>query len=406
MSEGVVIVGAGAGGDAAAIGLRKLGYEGRITLVGNEGHPPYERPHLSKQFLRRDIPDEKVFLRPHGEYERQGIDLRLESWVTGADREKRRVTLTSDEQLPFEQLVLATGASPRRLAGVPEANNVFTLRSLDDAVALREAIDGAERVVMVGAGFIGAEIAASARKLDKNVVMIEAAEVPLERVLGVDLGRHYAGIHRDHGVDVRTGTTVNSWIAEDDHVLAANLSDGTRIETDVVVIAVGVAPNLELAESLELELIQGGIATDETLQAAGGIFAVGDIAAHRHPVYAEHIRVEHWQVAQRQGSAVAAAIVNGAAPYTELPWFWSDQYDLNLQMVGHALHHDKLITRGAIDENKFSAFFVEGEAVQAVLSVNDGKTGRLSRPLIAKHVTVSASALADPISDLRALAET
>lgn len=404
MSDAVVIVGAGAGGDAAAMGLRKQGYEGRIVLIGVEPDQPYERPYLSKQYLRHEIPDEKVFLRPQGEYERSNIELLSTTRVVSGDRSRRTITLESGDQISFEHLILATGAKPRELPGAPRASNTFMLRSLADALSLRKAIDEADRLLIIGAGFIGAEVAASARKMDKQVTMVEAQAVPLERVLGSELGRYYARVHRNRGVDLRTGTTVDAWHTEGDRITAATLSDGSRCDVDVVVMAIGVSPNLEVAHGLSLGMAAGGVETDETLQAAPGIFAIGDISAHLHPVYARHIRVEHWQVAQHQGTAVAASIAGAPTPYTELPWFWSDQYDLNLQFVGESSEADATVLRGNVDDEKFSAFFMKNGVVQAVMSVNDGRTGRLSRLLISRHIPVSASTLADTGLDLRTLA--
>jgi 3-phenylpropionate/trans-cinnamate dioxygenase ferredoxin reductase component len=405
MPNRAVIVGAGAGGDAAAMGLRKQGFEGEVVLLGEEEHRPYERPYLSKQFLRGEIPDEKAFLRPEGEYDSQGIDYRAGARVVRADRASRELSLDSGERIGFDHLVLATGSTPRRLAGVPDASNVFTLRSLNDARVLRQGIAASGRVLLVGAGFIGAEIAASARQMGKDVLMVEVAAVPLERVLGADIGRVYARIHRDHGVDLRTETAVDEWIVEGDRVAAVILSDGRREEVDVAVIAIGVTPNLELAEQLGLDIGPEGLMTDESLRAGPEIYAVGDIAAHLHQVYGRRLRVEHWQVAQRQGTAVAAAIAGDDTPYTQLPWFWSDQYDVNLQYLGHAYQFDQTVVRGDLDGEKFSVFYLKAGVIEAVLSVNDGRTGRFSRELISRRAQVEPSILSDPDSDLRALSK-
>lgn len=405
MPERVVVVGAGAGGDAAAIGLRKRGFEGQIVLIGDELHRPYERPYLSKQFLRGEISDERVFLRPGDEYERQGVELRLGARVASADS-SGTIELDSGESVPYDTLVLATGSTPRWPNGVPHLENTFALRSLEDGRRIREAIRNAGRVLLLGAGFIGAEVAASARGMEKDVLMVEVAEVPLERALGRDMGEMYAAIHRSHGVDLRLGIGVDEWIEESGRLVAVRLSDGSREAIDLAVIGIGVSPNLELPEKLGLKTGSHGVEVDARLQAAPHIFAVGDIAAHFHPVFNRLVRVEHWQVAQRQGTAVAAMITGESGPYSELPWFWSDQYDLNLQYVGNAHEFDCTVMRGDPATNQYSIFYMRDGFIDAVLSVNDGKTGRFSRPLISNRTQVPPEVVADPHTDMRALGQT
>jgi len=397
----VVIVGAGAGGDACATGLRKQGFKGEVVLIGQEPLRPYERPFLSKQFLRGEIPDQRTFLRPENAYDELGIELRLATEVVGADRNRGELELGNGERLGFDALVLATGATPRSLPGAPSASNVFTLRSFSDAVALRNALADAERVLLVGAGFIGAEVAASARMLGKAVLTVEIGEVPMERALGRPVGEIYARIHRSRGVDLRLATGVSEWIEDGDRVTAVRLTDGSLEEIDLAVIAVGVTPNVGLANGLGLDTERQAVWVDEHLRAATNIYAVGDIAAHLHPVYHRRLRVEHWQVAQRQGTGVARAITGDPEPYTELPWFWSDQYDVNLQYVGNAPESDRHVIRGEPEDERFSVFYLNKGLVDAVLSVNDGRTGRFSRPLISRRLAIPESTLADPTADLR-----
>ena len=405
MTQRVVIVGAGAGGDATAIGLRKRDFKGQIVLIGEETNPPYERPYLSKQFLRGEISDERVFLRPEGEYDRQDIELKLGARVVTAEV-PGVLELESGESVPYDTLVLATGSTPRWPPEVPHLENTFALRSLEDGRRIREAIRNAGRILLLGAGFIGAEVAASARGMEKDVLMVEVAEVPLERALGRDMGEKYAAIHRSHGVDLRLGVGVDEWIEEDGGLVAVRLSDGSRETVDLAVIGIGVSPNLHLAEQLGLKTGPQGVEVDACLKAAPEIFAIGDIAAHYHPVFKRLVRVEHWQVGQRHGTAVAAAITGDSAPYSELPWFWSDQYDLNLQYVGNTHEFDHTVTRGDPDTNVFSIFYLRDGVIDAVLSVNDGKTGRFSRPLISNRTKVRPEVLADPHTDMRALGRT
>jgi 3-phenylpropionate/trans-cinnamate dioxygenase ferredoxin reductase subunit len=214
----------------------------------------------------------------------------------------------------------------------------------------------------------------------------------------------YAGIHRAHGVDLRTSTSVTGWMTRDDRVEAVALSDGTREEVDLVLVAVGIEPELGLARELELPLGAGGVLVDEALRAGPGIFCGGDIAAHHHPVFGRHLRVEHWQVARKQGQAIGQAIAREAHPFEDLPWFWSDQYDVNLQYLGHAAAFDQAVRRGDPDGGRFSVFYLKDGVVEAVLSVNDGRTIRFSRELIRGRVPVAAELLAAESTDLRELA--
>lgn len=403
-SAQLAIVGAGAAGDAAAFSARKHGFEGSVVLIGSDPHRPYERPYLSKQYLRGEIPEDRVFLRPAEEYEKQRIELLSGRTVVEARRLDKELLLDDGRRIDFETLILATGGRPRTLPGVPGAANVFTLRTLDDSRAIRQAVRDSGRLLFLGAGFIGAEAAASARLLGKDVLMVEAAPVPLGRALGTEVGQLYARMHRERGVDLRTGTTVTSWRTSADRVRAVELSDGSVLEVDAVLIGVGIDAEVGLASQLGLDLGSGGVLADGTLQAAPGIFVAGDIAAHHHPVFRRPVRAEHWQVAQRQGTAAGAAVAGSPQPYEELPWFWSDQYDVGLQYVGSAQEFDQTVWRGDVEGYRFSVFYLKEGVIEAVLSINDGRTGRLSRELIRRRVRVEADALADQDTDLRELA--
>ena len=329
-SRRVVIVGAGAAGDAAAEALRRSGFEGSVVLVGGDRHPAYHRPYLSKQFLRDELPRERLFLRQPDDY--RGLDV---EWLGGrravaASRRDSAITIDDGRSVPFDTLVLATGGAPRWLDGVPRLANVLALRTLDDSVALKSAVAEGGRLLVVGAGFIGAEVAASVRSMGREALVVEVAPVPLARALGEEMGRVYARIHREHGVDLRTSTSVAGWVTHEDRVEAVELSDGRREEVDLVPVAVGIQPELELARQLDLPLGMGGVLVDEALRAEPNVYCAGDIAAHLHPVFGRHLRVEHWQVARKQGQAIGEAIAGGPRPHEELPWFWSDQYDVNL----------------------------------------------------------------------------
>jgi 3-phenylpropionate/trans-cinnamate dioxygenase ferredoxin reductase subunit len=400
----VVIVGAGAAGDAAAEALRKHGFDGSIVLVGRDRHAAYHRPYLSKQFLRDELPVERVRLRHPDDYGELGIEWIGERSAVAASRRDSSITLDDGRSLRFDTLVLATGGSPRWLEGVPRLANVFTLRTLDDGLALKQALTGAHRPLIIGAGFIGAEVAASARTMGKEALVVEVAPVPLSRALGEEMGQVYARLHRDRGVDLRLSTSASEWIASGERVDAVRLSDGTREEVDMVLVAVGIEPELAVARDLDLPMGMGGVLVDEMLQAEPGVYCAGDVAAHLHPVYGRHLRVEHWQVARKQGQAIGEAIVRGARPYEELPWFWSDQYDVNLQYLGHGAAYDQTVWRGVPGGDRFSVFYLRDGHVEAVLAVNDGRTIRFSRDLINRRVPVSPEVLAAETSDLREIA--
>ncbi len=326
----VVIVGGGGTGDAAAFALRKRGFDGEIVILSADHDPPYDRPYLSKEFLRGEVDVPKVFLHDEADYAKERIELRLEQRVSGGSLHDRRLTMSGADAIDFDVLVLGLGGTPRRLPQIPRAENVRTLRSLHDSRELRAALRRSNRLLLIGAGFIGAEVAASARQLGKGVLIVEALRVPLQRALGDGVGQVYAQIHRSHGVDLRTGTSVQEWHTNSGQVVGVTLSDGKREEVDLVLVAIGIEPNLELPQTLGLPIEGGGVHVDQALSAAQDVYVGGDIAFHDHPVLGRSIRVEHWEVAKGQGRGIAASIAGGDTPYTKLPYFWSDQYDVSL----------------------------------------------------------------------------
>ncbi len=402
----VVIVGGGGAGDSSAFGLREFGYDGEIVLVSADTDRPYDRPYLSKEFLRGEIEASKVFLRDEGAYSANRIELRLGRRVTGGSLAQRRVTLDDGTELAYDSLILATGGTPRWLPGVPKSENVYTLRSLADGRILRGALLESTRLLLLGAGFIGAEVGASARLLGKEVLMVEAAPVPLARALGEEVGKVYAGIHTAHGVDLRTGTTVAEWHTAGERVNAVTLSDGSHEEIDLVVLGAGIEPNLEVPAALGLPTEGGGVVTDEGLRAVEAVYVAGDIAFHRHPVLGRRIRVEHWEVAKGQGAAVARSLAQGHVPYDALPYFWSDQYDVSLEYRGQSSGEHDLVWRGDRDALSFSVFYMREGLLDAVLSINDGGTNQAAERLIQERRPIDPAVLADTGSDLAALAST
>jgi 3-phenylpropionate/trans-cinnamate dioxygenase ferredoxin reductase subunit len=399
----VVIVGGGGVGDAAAFALRKGGFDGMVTIISADRDRPYDRPYLSKEFLRGQVELPKVFLHEESEYAKQGIELQLNRKVTGGSISGGKLAVDGGGEVEFDALVLGLGGTPRRLPDLPRAENVVTLRSLKDSKAIRQALERASRLMLIGAGFIGAEVAASARQMGKEVLMVEAAPVPLSRALGSEVGEIYATIHRAKGVDVRCGTTVQKWHSEGNRVVGVTLSDGRSEEADLVLEAVGIEPNLDLPKALGLTIEGGGVRVDEALRAAEGVYCGGDIALHPHPVLGRAIRVEHWEVAKNQGRGIAEDIVGGDRPYTKLPYFWSDQYDVNLEYRGNASGDDRTVWRGDRDGLSFSVFYLRDGVIDAVLSMNDSKTNELGGKLIESRRPFKEAALADMSVDLAEL---
>jgi 3-phenylpropionate/trans-cinnamate dioxygenase ferredoxin reductase subunit len=399
----VVIVGGGGTGDAAAFALRKKGFDGEIVIVSADHNRPYDRPYLSKEFLRGEVELPKVFLHGDDDYAKEKIELRLNQRVVGGSLADRALVLDGGGKIDFDYLVLGLGGTPRRLPDVPRSDNVLTLRSLRDSQAIRKALQESSRVLLVGAGFIGAEVGASARQLGKAVLMVESAPVPLARALGEEVGEIYASIHTSKGVDLRTGTKVERWHTKGKRVEGVTLSDGRREDVDMVVMAIGIDPNLDIPKALGLALGGGGVTVDEGLRAADGVYCGGDIAFHPHPVLGRGIRVEHWEVAKNQGRGIGAAIAAGHAPYTKLPYFWSDQYDVSLEYRGHASGDDRAVWRGDREGLKFSVFYIRDGLIDAVLSMNDKEANEIGGKLIESRQPIDEAALADTGSDLSEL---
>ena len=402
-TRSIAIVGASLAGARAAQALRSRGFDGRVSLIGAEGHPPYDRPPLSKGVLAGTTAPGATTLVPAAFWADEDIDLVLGQPVVSLWPGERRVVLADGRTVDAEKVLLCTGGRPRtlNLAGA-ELPGVWYLRTLDDARGLRQQLVPGARVVVVGAGFVGAEVAASARGLGCDVTMVEIAEVPLLRVLGEQMGRLYAQVHRDHGVRLLTGVAVDDLVG-DTAVRQVVLSDGRRFDADVVVIGVGIVASTELASQIGAD-VGNGILVDEFCETSvPGVFAAGDVADHPNSLIGERIRLEHWQNAQNQAQAAAASMLGDRRPYCEVPWFWSDQYDLNLQVAGHPHAADQVAWRGAGRSDSFAAFYLRDGLVRAVVGVNRPREVRAGMDLIAHAVPVDPATLTDESVDLRAL---
>jgi 3-phenylpropionate/trans-cinnamate dioxygenase ferredoxin reductase subunit len=394
-----VIVGAGMAGAAAVQSLRQEGFDGAIVLAGDEQHPPYERPPLSKEYLRGEQGRDELFTRPAAWYGENDVDLRLGSTVESLDTAGPAVTLAG-ERLAADAVLLATGGRPRMLPGEP-SERVLYLRRVEDADRIRAAL-GKGRVVIVGAGFIGAEVAASARTMGTEVTVLEMAEVPLHRALGEEMGRVYADIHRDHGVDLRTGAGVEA-IEEKNSSVLVRTTKGDTLEAEAVVVGVGIAPNSELAEAAGLEVDNGIVVDERCRTSAQGIYACGDVANHNHPVFGRRIRVEHFDNALKMGTHVARVMLGSDEPFEDPHWFWSDQYDINLQYAGFAYQWDEMLIRGSVEDRNFCAFYLNDGILLACLGMNRGREVRRSMKLIAARARPDPAALRDEDVDLKSL---
>ena len=389
----IAIVGASLAGLRAAETLRNRGFDGALTLVGDEPHRPYDRPPLSKQVLQGTWEPEQTFFRRKDGYDALGLDMRLGVRATSADLGARRVTLADGTYADYDRLIIATGARVRTLPGIVPRPGLLTLRNLDDALALREALARATRVAVVGAGFIGLEVAASCRARGVDVTAIESLPIPLAPILGPTLGDMVAATHRDHGVDLRTGVTVTDVYGES-RVEGLGLSDGSRVDADVVVVGIGVVPNTEWLDGSGL-LLDNGIVCNGSCEAAPGVYAAGDVARVANQWYGESPRIEHWSNAVEQAVHAAESVLAGpgtGTSFSSVPYFWSDQYDRKIQFIGRARPHDEvLIVDGSLADRRLTALFRHGDRLVACLAVNQPKALIKYRKLLAGHASWDAA---------------
>jgi 3-phenylpropionate/trans-cinnamate dioxygenase ferredoxin reductase subunit len=391
-----IIVGASLAGAKAAESLRTEGFDGRLLLIGAEEERPYERPPLSKEYLRGEVGREKVYVHDEGFYAAHDIELRLGRAAVSLDTSSSELALDDGERLRYDRLLLTTGAEPRKLP-IPggELEGVLYLRSIQDSDTLRERLDRGGAVVVVGAGWIGAEVAASARQRGLEVTVVEPASVPLERVLGAELGAIYRDVHTDHGVQMLLGTGVDAFEG-DKSVERVRTSDGRTIECDFVVVGVGVEPRTRLAGGTGIA-VDNGIAVDERLETSvPGVFAAGDVANAHHPFYGEHIRVEHWSNALHQGPAAARNMLGRSEAYGRVPYFFSDQYDVGMEYSGFARDWERVVFRGDPASREFIAFWLVADRVVAAMNVNVWDVHDAIRRLVAEREAVDDRRLADP----------
>ena len=406
-SSTFVIVGGGLAGAKAAEALRDKDFGGHVVLLGEEEHLPYERPPLSKEFLAGTKPLAEFTPHDSAWHRDHHVDLRLGTRVTAVDPSARTVALPDDSTVRYDKLLLATGSRSRRLP-LPgsDASGVHYLRTIDEAQALDSVLADGASLAVIGAGWIGLEVAATARGRGVNVTVVETARLPLQHALGPEVGEVFAQLHRDHGVNLILGSGVEEIVTSGGAAVGLRLADGSTVDADSVLVAVGASPNTELAEHAGLTVAHGGVEVDASLQTSDpDIFAVGDIAAAEHPLFGTRIRTEHWANALKQPTVAASGMLGKKAEYTELPYFFTDQYDLGMEYVGHAPTYARVIFRGDGGGREFTAFWLDGDnRVLAGMNVNIWEGLDDIKALIRSQAPAEADRLADPDVALSELA--
>ncbi len=387
MSETFVIIGAGQAAGQAVASLRSEGFTGRIVLVGDEDYVPYQRPPLSKKFLSGELGLERVYIKPEDFFTKQGVDLKLGARATGLNRTLKTVTLESSETISYDKLMIATGSRVRRLP-VPgeDLAGVFYLRTIDDVLHIREHFGSGKRLVIVGGGYIGLEVAAVAVKSGVAVTVLEMEERVMARVTAPQVSDFFEKVHGAAGVDIRLQTRVSGFEGRDGALTGVQCADGSRLDVDVAIVGIGILPNVELAQDAGL-VCDNGIVVDEHGQTSDpDIFSAGDCTNHPNDLVGRRIRLESVQNAIDQAKVAAAAMCGTLKPYKEIPWFWSDQYDLKLQIAGLSEGYDQTVVRGTPDSKTFAVFYLKGGRLIAVDAINAVPEFMVGRKLIAQGV--------------------
>jgi 3-phenylpropionate/trans-cinnamate dioxygenase ferredoxin reductase subunit len=397
--ETFVIVGAGLAGAKAAEALRAQGFGGKVVLIGDEAERPYDRPPLSKGYLLGKSDREEIFIHSSGWYAENDVDLRVGTRIVAIDRAAHVVSSQGGDKLGYDKLLLTTGSSPRHLR-VPgaELGGVHYLRRVADSEALRAAFDSAQRVAIIGAGWIGLETAAAARAAGCRVTLIERAELPLLGVLGAEVATTYAALHRAHGVDLRLEAGVAEIVGAANRATGVRLTDGSVVQADAVVVGVGITPNTELAAAAGLP-IDNGIVVDEHLATTDpDVFAAGDVANAYYPMLGTHLRLEHWSAALNQGPVAAANMMGTVASYDRVPYFFSDQYDSGMEYTGYVARgdYDSVVFRGDVTSGEFIAFWMGDGKVLAGMNVNVWDVTEAIEALVRSGANVDSARLADP----------
>lgn len=408
--ERICIVGAGQAGGELAIALRQQGCAAPIVVIGEEVHAPYQRPPLSKACLKGHVDTSSLQLKQRASYERSKVELVLDTRVEGVDARARSITLSSGRELKYAKLALTTGARVRKLTGqdaqqAERTNNFHYLRTIDDAQKIRSCLDAGQRLVIIGGGFIGLEVAASAATCGVNVTVLEALPRVLARVTAPEMSAFYESVHREAGVNVRTGVVVTGFefSAGGDAVTGVQCSDGALVPADAVVIGIGVVPNTELAQAAGL-VIDNGIVVDEYARTSDPhIVAAGDCTNHPNLLSGRRVRLESVPNAVEQARTAAATLIGNERPYHAVPWFWSDQHDLKLQIAGLSEGYDEIVLRGSMSSRSFTLFYLRARQLIASDAVNRPQEFMVAKRLVAGRVVVDPALLMDESVPLKTL---
>jgi 3-phenylpropionate/trans-cinnamate dioxygenase ferredoxin reductase subunit len=401
--SGVVIVGAGHGAGQVAASLRQKKYAKPVTMIGEEAWLPYQRPPLSKKYLAGEMPAERLYFKPESFYEAQDVTARLGTRVTAIDREAGHVVTDGGDEVAYDHLVLATGSRARTI-NVPgvHLDGIHYLRSIDDVDGIRSGFAEGREIAIVGAGYIGLEVAAVAAMAGMKVTVIEMAERVMSRVVSVEISEFYQRIHREHGVDIRLSATLDGF-SGDGYVDSVLLGDGERLTTDLVVVGIGILPNVELAEACGLPVEDGIVVDDHCRTIDPNIYAIGDCTHHPNPLLGRQLRLESVHNALEQAKTAAGNICGEDLSYAQIPWFWSDQYDLKLQIAGLAQGYDDVVLRGDPDDNAFACLYLREGQLIAIDAINRPKDFIQAKPLIAASAVIEPALLADTSRELKEL---
>lgn len=404
MPETIVIAGAGHAAGQAAVSLRQGGFPGRIIMIGEEPYLPYQRPPLSKKFLAGELEIQRLYIRQERFYAEHDVEVRLATRVEEIERAQQSVLLSDGSRQSFDRLLLATGSRVRKLdiAGA-ELKGVHYLRTIDDVRGIQTSFKPGARLIVIGAGYIGLEVAAVAATQGLNVTVLEVADRVMNRVVAPEVSEFFERVHREEGVDIRCNRDPGGILVGDDAVTAVRSPDGEELPADLVVIGVGILPAVDIAEAAGLSC-DNGIVVDELCRTSdANILAIGDCTNHPNPLLRRRLRLESVHNAQEQAKTAAATILKKLQPYAQIPWFWSDQYDLKLQIVGISGEHDKVVLRGDPESRSFAAFYMRGDLLIAVDAINKPREFMLSKKLIANGARIEPEILADaelPFKDL------
>jgi 3-phenylpropionate/trans-cinnamate dioxygenase ferredoxin reductase subunit len=404
MSKRIVIAGAGHAAGQVVASLAQRKFAGNVVLVGDESFLPYQRPPLSKKFLAGEMRAERLFFRPASFYENAGVDVRLDTRISALDRSAKTLTTTSGDEIAYDTLVLATGSRVRVIpvAG-QELAGVHYLRNIGDVNTIRAALENTKRVVIVGAGYIGLEVAAVTRQLGFDVTVIEMADRVLSRVVSPQISEFFQNEHRTRGVKLELSTSLKAFIG-DSRVSAVETTDGRRFDADLVIVGAGILPNTELAEAAGLSVDNGIVVDDHCLSSDPDIYAVGDCTSHPSRIYGRDLRLESVHNALEQAKTAAANICGEDLQYSQVPWFWSDQYDLKLQIAGLSEGYDELVIRGNPEERSFACLYLKGKRLIAIDAINAPRDFMQAKPLIENAAAPDRVKLADTKTMLKELA--